>query len=210
VTERAQRLLLWALAVALVAGTAIALRFARGYRAVAGLESATAGLPPNVSLRLDGIRAEGRKDNRRAWTLRADRIETTRNHDRIDFVGHIEARLLRNGAPRATITAPSASYTDVNKSLTAAGKIVVLVHSVLPNVKEDLRIETEKVNWNVGAREVDCPGTVRASLGDSEVTGTKLNVDLATRAYSLHDFDARFSLRGEEIAPGRPFGGLLP
>src|SRR5262245_16387438 len=117
-SERAQRLLLWTLAAALVAGTAFSLRFARGYRAVAGLAPVTPGLPPNVILRLGGIRTEGRRDGRRAWTLRADRVDTTRSHDRVDFAGNVKATLLLpDGKPRATIAAPSASYTDNNKSL---------------------------------------------------------------------------------------------
>jgi hypothetical protein len=209
-SERAQQWLLWTLAVALVVGTAVALRFARGYQAVAGLAPVTPNLPPSVLLRLDGIRAEGRRDNRRAWTLHADRVDTTRNHDRIDFAGNVGADLLLpDGKPRATITAPSASYTDFSKSLSASGKIVVLVHSVAPSVKDDLRIETEKVNWNVGGRQVVCPGVVSASLGGSRVVGSQLSVDMKTRELSLHRFEATFSLDSAPTAV-RSLGELAP
>jgi lipopolysaccharide export system protein LptC len=185
-SERAQRWLLWILALVVVAGTAVALRFARGYRAVAG-----------------------RRNNRPAWTVRADRVDTTRSHDQVDFAGNVLAKLLLpDGKPRATITAPFASYTDYNKTLTATDKIVILVHSVAANVKDDLRVETEKVKWNVGARQVECPGSVRASLNASHVTGSSLTVDLKTRAFSLHHFNAILSL---DDAPGAvlPLGDLV-
>lgn len=193
-SDRAQRISLWAAAVLLVVGTGLALRYARGYRPLAGLAASGPALPGDIALRFERISVIGRANNQPAWTLTADRIDTTRSRSRIDFSGSIKATLLRNGKSRASFTAPFATYDTGSQALQATGQLICLIR---PPKREDdrnneLRIESSLLNWYVGSHLVACPGKVTASLPGMTVRGEQFQVDLRTRNYSLKNIAAVF------------------
>lgn len=94
--------MLWILAILLVGGTGLALRFARGYRPLAGLSP----VPPDAdefrqpALRFGKITVSGRERGRHAWRLRAGGVELTRAQDRLVFVGGVSFDKLRPAPSR--------------------------------------------------------------------------------------------------------------
>lgn len=186
-SEQAQRILLWCAAVLIVVGTAVALRYAQGYRAIAGIPAIGQLLPPNVNMRLEHLTIKGRKDNRPAWTLTADRLDSSKLRDRIDFTGPIQATLIRDGVTRAILTAATASYVDPPKVLTVSGNLKAVLRGDKQEARPDVHFETDKIIWNVGANTADCPGKARLTYGDSYAEGEQLKIDLKTRDYSLRN-----------------------
>jgi hypothetical protein len=193
-SEQAQRILLWCAAVLLVAGTAIALRYAQSYRTIAGIPAIGQMLPPNVNLRLERLTIRGRKDNQPAWVLKADRLDSSRLRDRLDFSGNVNAVLIREGVTRATLTAATASYVDPPKVLTVAGNLKALLKGDPQSAVPEVRFETNQVVWNVGAKTVSCPDRVRLAYGDSFVQGEQLQIDLKTRNYSIKNMTGETTL----------------
>lgn len=201
-SDRAQRIVLWCLAVLLVVGTGLALRYARGYRPLVGLTPTDASaLPGDVTLRFEGIKVVGRSNNQPAWRLTADRIDTTRSRSRLDFSGNIEASLLQSGKARAIFTAPFATFDANARALQATGNLLCRVRSPkrLNDTKNELRIETSLLNWIVGSDLILCPGIVRATLPGVEVKGQQFQVDLRTRKYSLKNVTASFVVEEDNI-----------
>ncbi len=111
--DRTQRFLLWILAILLVGGTGLALRFARGYRPLAGLSSGAAY--PNAAdqpaLRFGKITVSGRERGSVAWRVRAGGIEMTRERDRFVFTGGVTFDKLRPAASGKTPGSPRAAWT---------------------------------------------------------------------------------------------------
>jgi lipopolysaccharide export system protein LptC len=209
--ERIQRFLLWVLAIGLVVGTAAALRYATGYRHVAGLGAPPPSLPPDVYLRLSGITVTGRKDGRAAWVVTADRIDSTRNRERVEFVGNIRAQLLQNGQPRATLRAEKATLSEVTKILTAegrpGGKLTGVVRGADAAPGRELTFETGQLTWNIGSRQILCPGPVRLAVKGMTLEGVQLAVDLNTKRFSLNEWNGTFPV-GEDFSPGETVESL--
>lgn len=184
-SDRAQRITLWILAVLLVTGTSLALRYARGYRPLAGLPASSA-FPPNVNLRFEDIRVVGRSKGRPAWVLTAGRVETTRSRSRIEFADGVGATLLQNGRPAANLSAPTASYDTVSRSLRLWGSIVCHVRN--------LRVSTPVLFWDAGSNLVRCPGLVRITHARGDVRGEQLTVDIRGHEYTLRNVHAEFDV----------------
>jgi lipopolysaccharide export system protein LptC len=199
--ENFQRFLLWLLAIGLIVGTALALRYAVGYRYVAGLGTPPPSLPPNVYLRLTGIKVTGHKDGKPAWYVTADRIDTTKNKDKVDFVGNIKAELLQSGQPRATFTAEKATYNEPTKMLIAEGKpgqnLAVIVRGANPRPDTALTLSTDTIQWNIGSRQILCPNAVNLTVKDLTLNGVQLRVDLNTREYSIQKWSGTFLIEDE-------------
>lgn len=218
-SERLQRYLLWFLALTLVLGTGLALKYVRGYRPVAGYAFVNPSeLPGDIALRFENVRAVGRSNNQRAWVLTAKRIDTTRTRSRIDFSGGVEATLLDQGVPRAVFHAPQATFDSGAKLLVAAGQIDCTVRPAksgggpqIGDAGKPLHFETTQVIWNVGSRTVMCPGTVEVETPGLQVRGVNLTVDLRTREHSLKQFQATMTLNDDASSDlPRTLKGLIP
>lgn len=183
-SERAQRFVLTFLALALVVGTGLALRYAAGYRPLAGLPGSPPLLPPDVGIRFEGVRVTGYLKGKPAWTGVARRIETTRARSRFDLSGGATLTLLQRGKTAATLTAPTASYDAYAKRLTVTGDIACQM--------PDLHVSSNLLFWTAGTSEVFCPGSVRAQMPQGEVNGEQLVVNLDTRAFSCRRVRGRF------------------
>jgi len=201
-SDRTQRFLLWALTVLLVAGTAIALHFARGYRPLVGLGMpSTSPLPPNIALRLDQVRVVGRSHNQPAWTLSADHIDTTRSRSRVVFTGNVRAILLQNGKPRASLDAPLAVYDSLTKKIDVSGAIICKVRDKKSG-KETLDIRGNDLTWKVDSHLVQAAGPVHATFDDgATVQGDQLMVDLQTRDVHMKNTHAVFYVSEGDAAP---------
>lgn len=229
-SDRAQRFLLWMLTIVLIGGTVYGLRYATGYRVAAGLTPAAPSLlPPDVNLRLSRVRAIGRDRGQVAWTVQADRIDTTRSRDRLQFVGNVRATLLQKGKPHTVFSAPYAEYQTVAKRLTAlgtvppaassplapsgavapalAGLVVCTVQGSQSNGRDTLRVETGEASWDVGGKKIVCPGHVKATRGTSVVQGDAFEADVQTRDFHVSRFSAQFEV-GEDVNPGEAFGSV--
>jgi lipopolysaccharide export system protein LptC len=183
--DKAQRALLWSLAVLLVVGTGLALRFARGYRPLAGLPASPVLTAPDVGVRFDKITMIGRENNRQAWKVVARRVETTRARSRFTFGGGVRASLSPGkDRPATTVTARDAVYDSLERRLRLGGGVVCRVRS--------LRVETSAAEWQAGTDVVFCPSRVRATDGRSELIGERLRVNIRTRELSLQNIRARF------------------
>jgi LPS export ABC transporter protein LptC len=198
---------MWLIAIALIGGTAIALRYAGGYRRVAGVETASV-LPPNIALRLKKIRAAGREGGKQAWTLQADIVDTNRDRNQVTFSGNIVVTLLSEGQSRATLNADFANYQGQLKTLVATGKVNGIFRDP-NNTANSLQIATDYAFWNIGTREVRCPNKVTITLPNGVVRGTQFVVDLQTRNFELNDTVGEFYLEPDET-PRNSIGELLP
>ena len=122
--DRAQRFLLWVLAVLLVGGTGLALRFARGYRPLAGLgpgpayPDAAANQP---ALRFDKITVSGRDKGSVAWRVRAGGVEMTRERDRFVFTGGITFDKLRPASSGKKTQAARTAWTLTARTAEVTG-----------------------------------------------------------------------------------------
>ncbi len=185
-SEQAQRVVLWGLAILLVGGTSLALRYARGYRPLAGLPGADAPLlPGDVGIRFENMTVAGRDRGKPAWTIRARRVETTRGRGRISFSGGVAASLLPGkDRPAATLTASSAAYDEIRRTLSLQGDILCAVR--------DLRVQTDTLFWDAGSRLVRCPGAIRATDRRGTLSGRDLAVNIRTREYTLRNIHLRF------------------
>lgn len=193
-SDRAQRILILLLAIGLVGGTVAALKYARGYRPLAGLGPAGPSGPGDIGIHFQDVKVIGRKDNKRAWTLRADTVDTTRSKSRVAFQGNIRAELLEGKQVRAIVTAPQANF-DVNaKVLAASGDLTCRIRPTNPRQKDDLVVRTDQVYWNVGAKTVLCPNTVTVTAPNASVTGRQLDINIATRDFTLTNFRADFAV----------------
>jgi LPS export ABC transporter protein LptC len=205
--ERVQQVLIWIAALVLIVGTGVALRYAGGYRQIAGITTPTV-LPPSVSLRLKDVRAAGRTNNRLAWTLKADQVDSTRDRTKVDFQGNILMRMFTSGRERGTLTSRAATYLSRNQMLSVSGDVVGVVRDPKAPLSESLRLATDTVHWNVGARHAICPNEVTITLKDGVVRGNQLSVDLKTRDHTMRDFEAEFRVDASQEAPD-PLGGIL-
>lgn len=189
----------------LCGGTYLAIRFIQQFPATRPLSpSGMASLPPNINLRLMGVSITGRKEGQPAWTMEANRMDTTRDHNEVDFSGNVHAELLQDGKHRATIQAESAHYSQSQKLLTASGPVICIIKPTKSGEGEDLRIESQQVIWNVGSRNVTCPGKIRAVQGKRIIEGEQLTVDLKTRNISLRNFAAMLTVDEEGSLPALP------
>jgi hypothetical protein len=190
--------------ILLCIGVYLAVRFVQSApRSVISLSGNQPALPPNVNLRLTGLSLTGRKEGKVAWTMKADRLDTTRDHNELDFAGNVQAVLLEQEKPRATIKAAAAHYSNVRKLLEASGPLICILRPPSPG-GEDLRIETDHVTWNVGERRVLCPGRVHAVQGDRIAEGEQLTVDLRTRNFSLRNFAVTLPVNEDVALPTAP------
>lgn len=206
-SDRAQRILLWAVAVLLVAGTALALQYVRGYQPLAGFGGPSRSpLPTDIALRFDRVRVVGRTGNQPAWTLTANQIDTTQNRSRVTFRGQIAATLLQDGKKRAALQAPSAVYDAIHKQLAVNGGVACTMSD--PKAGSTLlRIHSPDLEWKVDSHLVEASGPVTATLPNGDtVQGNQLAVDLRNRNLSLKNVHATFYVEeGEAPAPN-----LLP
>jgi LPS export ABC transporter protein LptC len=204
--ERLQRFLLWFIALGLTVGTGVALRFAGGYRRMAGFENPVT-LPPNVTLRLNDVSAVGRKNNQKAWSLTAKQVDSSKDRSRVDFVGDINVVLYSEHKPRATVKANTATYLAPNQTLIVGGGVVGVLKDPQSGT-DDLKLETNQVQWSIGGRQVNAPNAVTLTLKDGRITGTNMTVDLTTRDYSMDNFEADLAL-DTAAPPTDPLGGLM-
>ncbi len=194
-TDKTQRLLLWILAILLVGGTGLALRYARGYRPLTGLSGGSSALTGDVGIRFEKIKVIGRHKGKRAWTITAGRVETSRAQNRFTFSGGIQARLLAvSGRPAALLTAPTAVYDDLLRVLQLSGSIVCKVR--------DLQVTATDLDWNTGSKQVRCKGPVRATHPRGELNGEQLTINIQTRETTLRNARGRIrvdTLESEEF-----------
>jgi LPS export ABC transporter protein LptC len=177
------------LLVILGAGIYFAIRFVLAApRSPFNLPGSMPALPPNVNLRLTNLSLTGRKEGKPAWTMQADRMDTTRDHNELDFAGNIHAELLQEGVSRATVRASTAHYSNASKLLIASGSVVCVAHPPKEGEGEDIRMESDRVTWNIGERRIVCPNLVRVVQGEYQATGEQLTVDLKTRNVTLRNF----------------------
>ena len=208
-SDRAQRYFLWIFAALLVAGTGLALRYAKNYReqAASFVPGAGAGLlPGGVDLRFQNVRVVGRKNNQRAWTLQAGRVDTTKNYNRVEFAENIKAILWQNNTPRARFSAPFATYDTQGQSLSAYGKLSADVWSASQKMNSvpPFHLEAGRLFWGVGTNTLRCEGAVRATAPGANITGDNLTVNLQTRDYTLQNLNARFTIGADGTAPAIP------
>ncbi len=206
-SERFQQVLIWITAVLLIVGTGIALRYAGGYRQIAGITTPTI-LPPSVSLRLKDVIAAGRRNNQLSWTLKADQVDSSRDRTKVDFQGNIAIKMFTDGQERGVLTADLATYLSLNQMLSVSGKVVGILRDTKALRGEALRLQTDTVHWNIGARHVICPNDVAITVKDGVVRGNQLSVDLKTRDQTMRNVEAEFTLSGND-APLDPLGGIL-
>lgn len=211
-SERAQRYILWIVAALLVAGTGLALRYAKNYREQAASFVPGGGgplLPGDVNLRFQAVRIVGRRNNQKAWTVRADRIDTTKTRNRVDFSGNIRAELIQTGKVRAQFAAPFATYDVQGQNLTAFGKLTCDVWGSTKS-KAPFHLEAGQLWWGIGTETVRCGGKVHGTAPGTNVTGDDLTINLRTRDYTLRNLNARFTIEeGGEVPtalPGLPEG----
>ncbi|MBC8103337.1 MAG: hypothetical protein H7Z41_12230 [Cytophagales bacterium] len=205
-SDRSQQILLWLLTALLVGGTAVALKYARGYRPLAGLPSVPSVLPPEVGLRFNDVQVVGRSNNQRAWLLSAQHIDTTRSRTNVDFSGRISATLLKDGrVARATITAGGANYDLLRKQLNVRDGIVCRVRDDKTG-RESLVVRAPDLQWQVEGRMVHCTGPVQATLaGGDTLQGDQLVVDLKTGNKTLKNVRATFYVNEEgDASAGAP------
>ncbi len=204
-SDRAQQVLIWMLTIVLVAGTVVALNFAKGYRPLAGIPGSPSALPPEVALRFNDVRVIGRANNQRAWVLNADHIDTTRSRTRIDFTGKINGTLLKDGkTTRATVTAGRASYDVLRQKLTVSEGITCRIPGTKPG-KGPLLITGPDLEWEVSSRTVRSVGPVVVTFdGGDTLPGDQVVVDLKTQNKSFKNVHATFYVEEENISSGSP------
>lgn len=108
-SDRAQRVLLWMLALLLVGGTGLALRYAGGYRPLAGLGPAPSGDPAgrDQGIRFRKVSLSGREAGQVSWTLEAGQVEVARTQDRMVFGGGVTFDKMRvRRSPAASAAGP--------------------------------------------------------------------------------------------------------
>jgi hypothetical protein len=205
VSDRAQQVLIWILTLVLVAGTVIALNFARGYRPLAGIPETSSALPPEVALRFNQVRVVGRAHNQRAWLLNADHIDTTRSRTRVDFSGKISATLLKDGkTPRATVTAGRATYDILRQKLTVSDGITCRVPGDKTGA-DAILIKGPDLEWEVGSQIVRSIGPVQATFdGGDTIRGDQVVVDLKTRDKSFKNVRATFYVDDTDASSNGP------
>ncbi len=191
-TDRVQRAVLWTLAVVLGVGVGLALRYARGYRQLAGFGTVGPVMPETVGVELNNVRIIGRDKNKKAWIVRAGRINTTRTRTRFEFMGGISAQFLRDEKPRAVVNAPQAVYESATKTFTVSGGIVCRVR--------DLTVRTPRALWTVGENVLRCPGTVSAVLpgaNGGEMRGSNVTVNITTRDIKAEKVSGTMYIEGD-------------
>ena len=200
-----QRYMLWIFAALLVAGTGLALRYAKNYRDQAASLLPGAGgmfLPGGVDLRFHHVRIVGRKNNQKAWTIRTDRIDTTKTRNRVDFSGNIEAVLLQSGKPRAKFSAPFATYDTQAQNLSAYGKLTCDIWDAKQGQDAaPFHIEAGQLWWGIGSETVRCAGKARATAPGATVSGDDFTINLRTRDYTLQNLNARFTIQEDGQLP---------
>lgn len=209
-TERAQQLLLWSLAIVLVVGTALALRYLKGYSPLAGFAPSSSPLPAGIVLRFDRVRAVGRSENHPAWTLTADNVDTTQGRTRVTFRGNVHAELLQQGKARATMTADRAVYDPQQKVLAVDNGISCKVRDPATG-RNTLQIHADDIQWQVNSHLVRSSGLVRATFDNGDtVQGDQMALDIQTRDMSLKNIRATFYVQEGGDTPPRLLQGLNP
>ncbi|MBC8137605.1 MAG: hypothetical protein H8F28_17115 [Fibrella sp.] len=165
-------------------------------------------LPPGVSIRHRRSVFTGYDEQtRKAWVVRADTVEFSSDRSRVEARGNVEAELFDapTGKRRALITAGTFVFTRNSKSLQVGGKIICQAPG--KNDKSDLRVEADMLIWNVGAKQIICPGEVTAELpnGKGTARGRELTLDLPSREWTLQQFHGEFAFREGEGSVPPPF-----
>ena len=197
-SETATRFLTAAVTIAVCVGLFVGVRHVLApHRFVQDADSGTNGLPPGVGVRLERSKFTGYDaQNRPVWILRADVVDAATDKMRVEARGNVEAELLDapTGKRRAFVVAPGAVFTRASNTLQASGKTVARFPG--NDAKKDLRVETQTLLWNIGAKQVLCSGAVQGDLpgGVGTMNGRDASVDLTTREVTIQKFHGAFVL----------------
>jgi hypothetical protein len=207
------RLKSWATVGGMIAFTVVAaagLRYAISPNRPATIGTNPNPLPPGIAARVNRMEYTAYEydgETRKTWVVHADVLDISSDKSRVEARGNVEAELLDapTGKRRALITAPTAVFTRNSKTLQVAGKIVCQAPGT--NIQNDLRVEAETLIWNIGAKQIMCPGEVVAVLPNRTGTarGRELTLDLTTREWSLQKFHGEFALREGQGNTPPPF-----
>lgn len=196
--------------VALAVVTAAGLRYAISPNRSASSGTNPNPLPPGTGVRVNRTEFTGYEydgETRKSWAVRADVLDISSDKSRVEARGNVEAELFDapTGKRRALITAPAVVFTRNSKTLQVAGKIVCQAPGT--NIQNDLRVEAETLIWNMGAKQIVCPGAVVAALpnGTGTAQGRELTLDLTSREWSLQKFHGAFALREGQGNTPPPF-----
>jgi len=155
------------------------------------------GIPPGTGIRTVQTTFTGYDTRtRKEWTVRPDTVDISSDRSRVEARGNVEARLFDapSGRLRALVTAPLAVFSRNAKTLQVSGKIVCRVPG--DGGVRDLSVDAETLIWNVGAKQVFCPGEVHFVLptGTGKVRGRDLTLDLVSRGWTLSKFHGEFTV----------------
>lgn len=166
-------------------------------------------LPPGVGIRFQRYVFTGYDDKtgRKAWLVRADKVEISSDRSRVEATGNVESELfdVPTGKRRALITAVSLVVARNSKTLQVGGKIVCQAPG--KNDESDLRVEANTLIWNIGAKQIICPGEVVANLPNrkGKAQGRDLTLNLANREWEMQKFHGEFVVREGEGSTPPPF-----
>ncbi|MBC7809189.1 MAG: hypothetical protein H7145_23895 [Akkermansiaceae bacterium] len=211
-TDRARS---WATVVGMIALTLAAtagLRYAISpNRSPSGGGRNPDALPPGVGIRVSQTEFTGYDDQggqtRKSWHVRADTVDFSSDRSRMEARGNVEAEIFDapTGKRRALIRAVTVVFTRNSKTLQVGGKIVCQAPG--SNDESDLRVEADTLIWNVGAKQILCPGAIVADLpnGMGETRGRDLTLDLTSRELVLNKFHGTFVAPEGEGSTPPPF-----
>lgn len=190
--ERVQRVALVAVALLIGVGISLALRQAKE-RGALSLTTVVAPPPvPTVSVRFRGTRVTGYEDSAPAWVLTAPVIDTERDRRTMRFPEGLTVTLLDQGKPAATLTAPTATFTDQTRLEFPQG----LETTLLQDGKTRATLKAPYATFDTKARKFHAeglltatvlpparpqPGELATSLGKLVVTAMALDYAVGTR-----------------------------
>lgn len=205
-SERAKSWATVAGMIAVIVAAAAGLRYAMSPNEVAPTAVRNPdALPPGVAIRVSRTEFIGYDDQtRKACVVRADTVDVSSDRSRMEARGNVEAELLdaSTGKRRALISAGTVVFAGNSKTLQVGGKIICRAPGI--DAANDLRVEADTLLWNVGAKQIVCPGEIVANLPNAKGTarGRDFTLDLSSREWTLQKFHGAFVVReGEGTAP---------
>jgi len=135
---------------------------------------------PGIAIQFVNVKFVGRQNGEKAWELKTDVVEVSRDRQYATFRGPIAGVLLKGEKPAVSISASQAVYNTITRNLSAPG-------SANLKVSDGPVLIVKNVYWNARKSKLVCSGGIRARFDDSTMEGKDMTADLAKKEVVLHN-----------------------
>lgn len=134
--------------------------------------------PPAIVLAIEEARFVGLNNNKKAWSLNADKVEIARDRTTTTLTRITDGQIYIGSKVAATVTAGKAVYSTRFKDLQ-------LSHGVIVKGNENQKVSAQGAVWNSATSTLRSKGQVNFENRRSRISGDELTVDLKKKEMTM-------------------------